>query len=82
MAGVGLLAAALAAPLGYALHHRILPVMADAAGTGIPASFVDVYRPLELTGLAAAGIVLAVLGALIPAGWAAGTRIATALRAE
>jgi putative ABC transport system permease protein len=82
MVGIGLLAAVLAAPLGYALHHRVLPVMADAAGTRIPASFVDVYRPLELTGLAAAGILLAVLGALIPAGWAAGTRIATALRAE
>jgi putative ABC transport system permease protein len=82
MVGIGLVAAVLAAPLGYALHHRIVPVMADAAGTGIPASFLDVYRPVELTGLAATGIALAVVGALIPAGWAAGTRIATALRAE
>jgi putative ABC transport system permease protein len=79
MVGIGVLAA----PLGYALHHRIVPVMADAAaGTGIPASFLDVYRPVQLAGLAGAAVVLAVLGALIPAGWAAGTRIATALRAE
>jgi putative ABC transport system permease protein len=82
MAGIGLVAGALAVPLGDVLQHWVVPIMADAAGTGIPASFVDVYRPLELVGLAAAGIVLAVLGALVPAGWAARARIATALRAE
>jgi putative ABC transport system permease protein len=60
----------------------VVPVMAAAAGTGIPASFVNVYRPVELVALGTAGMVLAVLGALVPAGWAARTRIATALRAE
>jgi putative ABC transport system permease protein len=43
---------------------------------------VDVYRPVELIGLAVAGIVLAVLGALVPAGWAARARPATAPRTE
>jgi putative ABC transport system permease protein len=32
--------------------------------------------------LALAGLAIAVLGALLPAGWAAGTRTATALHAE
>ncbi len=82
MAGVGLLAGVLAVPLGYLLHHRILPIMADAAGTRIPASFLQVYRPEELVALPTAGILLAVLGALVPAGWAARTRTATALRGE
>jgi putative ABC transport system permease protein len=82
MAGIGLLAGAVATPLGAALHHRILPVMADAAGTRIPAGFIQVYRPAELAALATAGIVLAAAGALIPAGWAARTRVGTALRAE
>jgi putative ABC transport system permease protein len=82
MAGIGLLAGILATPLGDLLHHRILPIMADAAGTRLPPSFIHVYRPLELVGLGAAGLVLATAGALIPAGWAAHTRIATALRAE
>ncbi len=82
MAGIGLVAGALAVPLGDLLQHRVLPVMADAAGTGLPGSFLDVYPPLELVALGAAGIVLAVAGALVPAGWAARTRIATALRAE
>jgi putative ABC transport system permease protein len=82
MAGIGLVAGALATPLGDLVHHKVVPVMADGAGTRIPASFLDVYTPVELVGLGAAGILLAVLGALVPAGWAARTRIARAMRAE
>jgi putative ABC transport system permease protein len=82
MVTIGVLGGVLAIPLGSALHRWILPVMADAAGTGIPHSFITVYRPLELIALGASGVVLAVLGALVPAGWAARTRAATALRAE
>jgi putative ABC transport system permease protein len=82
MTVIGLVAGVLAVPLGYLLHHAILPVMANAAATGLPPSILDVYRPAELVALAGAGIVLAVLGALVPAGWAARARPATALRAE
>jgi putative ABC transport system permease protein len=82
MVTIGVLGGALAVPLGWALHRWILPVMGNAAGTGIPDSVVAVYGPVELIGLGAAGVALAVLGALVPAGWAGRTRAATALRAE
>jgi putative ABC transport system permease protein len=82
MTGIGLVAGVVALPLGTLLHRQILPVMADAAGTAIPATVLDVYRPAELALLGAAGVVLAVLGAMVPAGFAAHARIATALRAE
>ncbi len=82
MVTIGLVGGALAVPLGWALHRWILPVMGNAAGTGIPDSVVAVYGPLQLVGLGAAGVALAVLGALVPAGWAGRTRAATALRAE
>ena len=74
MSLIGLVAGVLAVPLGYLLHHAIVPVMADAAATRIPAGVRDVYRPAEL-------VALAVLGALVPAGWAARPRPARALRA-
>ncbi|HTZ30492.1 MAG TPA: FtsX-like permease family protein [Streptosporangiaceae bacterium] len=80
--GVGLLAGVIAVPLGVALHHYVLPVMGNAAQTGVPAVFLNVYHPAELVLLALAGLAIAVIGALAPAGWAAGTRTATALRAE
>jgi putative ABC transport system permease protein len=82
VAGVGLVAGALAVPLGLLLHRGVLPVMADAAETAIPDSVRDVYQPWALVALAFTGVVLAVIGALVPSGWAVRSRVATALRAE
>jgi putative ABC transport system permease protein len=82
MVAIGLLGGVLAVPLGVLLHRVILRAIASAAGTALPPDVAAVFTPLELAGLAAAGIVLAVLGALIPAGWAARTSVAGALRAE
>lgn len=56
--------------------------MAHAANSGYPSSMISVYAPWEAVLLALAGLVIAVAGALGPAGWAAGTRTAFALRAE
>jgi putative ABC transport system permease protein len=56
--------------------------MAHAGGTAIPASYVNVFTPAELVLLALAGLVIGVIGALLPASWAARARTATALRAE
>jgi len=82
VAGTGLVAGLLAIPAGMALHHAVLPAMASAANLGLPASIMNVYRGWELAGLALAGAVIAVAGALLPAGWAARLAAATALRAE
>jgi putative ABC transport system permease protein len=82
VAGVGLVAGLIAIPAGVALQRYVLPVMAHAAQTGVPASVLDVYLPWELVLLALSGLVIAAAGALAPAGWAARTRTAFALRAE
>ncbi len=82
VAGTGLVAGIVAVPAGIALHHYVLPAMAAAANVGLPASFLDVYGGWQVAELALAGLVIAVAGALLPAGWAAATRTATALRAE
>ena len=82
VAGIGLVAGLIAIPAGIALHHYVLPVMGHAAQTDVPASVLSVYQPWELVLLALSGLVIAVAGALGPAGWAAGTRTAFALRAE
>jgi putative ABC transport system permease protein len=82
VAATGLIAGLIAVPAGTALHHAILPVMGNAAQTGFPAAVRDVYSPAELVLLALAGLVIAVVSALAPAGWAARARTALALRAE
>ena len=56
--------------------------MGHAAGFNLPASVINIYHPAELVLFGLGGLVIAVLGALLPAGWAARTRTATALRTE
>jgi putative ABC transport system permease protein len=82
VAGTGLLAGVIAVPAGIALHHYVLPAMAAAANVSLPPSFLHVYGSRLMVPLALAGLVIAVAAALLPAGWAAKTRTASALRAE
>jgi putative ABC transport system permease protein len=79
---VGLVTGVVAVPLGVLLQHGIVPVMAHAANSGLPSSMISVYSLPELIALALAGLVIAVVGALGPASWAARTRTASALRTE
>jgi len=78
----GLVAGLAAVPAGIGLQRYLVSAMAAAAGTRLPASFLDVYAGPELAVLAVAGMVIAVAGALPPASWAARASTAAALRAE
>jgi putative ABC transport system permease protein len=82
VAGIGLVAGLIAVPVGIALHRVVLPAMANAAGTGLPPSYLAVYHSVELGALALAGVGIAMAGALLPASWAAAIRTGAALRAE
>jgi putative ABC transport system permease protein len=82
VAGIGLVAGLIAIPAGVALHNYVLPIMGDAAQTALPSAVFNVYHAPQLILLALAGLVIAVAGAMLPAGWAAKTRTAFALRAE
>jgi putative ABC transport system permease protein len=82
VAGTGLLAGVLAVPAGILVHEHVIPAMAGAAGLGTPPSLISVYGAGELAVLTLAGLVIALAGALLPAGWAAASRTTSALRAE
>jgi putative ABC transport system permease protein len=82
VAVTGLAAGIIAVPAGIALHHDVLPAMAHAANSDLPASVLSVFSLPEMTGLALAGLLIAVAGALAPASWAARSRTAAALRTE
>jgi putative ABC transport system permease protein len=79
---VGLVAGAIGVPAGIALHDYVIPVMGHAADTGIPRADIDVFGALEDALLVLGGVAIAVLAAMIPAGWAGRLRTATALRTE
>ncbi|WP_164540351.1 ABC transporter permease [Streptomyces abyssomicinicus] len=78
----GLVGGAVGVPLGVTLHGLVVPAMGHSAGLNLPESVTDVYLAPQLLGLALGGLVIAAAGALLPAGWAARTRTAVALRTE
>ncbi|MGW1198859.1 ABC transporter permease [Streptomyces sp. NPDC002536] len=78
----GLIAGLIGVPLGVAVEKATLTPMGNAIGRHLPPSVSHVYTAGLLIPLLAGGIVIALLGALLPAGWAARTRTATALRTE
>ena len=79
---VGVVGGIIGAPAGAAVHGLVMPAMGDAVGLNLPAAVTDIYEPLMLILLGLCGLVIAVAGALLPAGWAARTRTVTALRTE
>ncbi|MFC6016281.1 ABC transporter permease [Plantactinospora solaniradicis] len=78
----GLIGGAIGAPVGVVLQKLIVGEMGRVTGFDLPASVINIYHPAELVLFGLGGLLIAVLGALLPAGWAARTRTATALRTE
>ncbi|WP_323747173.1 ABC transporter permease [Catenulispora pinisilvae] len=78
----GLIAGLIGVPIGTAVEKATLTPMGNAVGEHLPPSVTHVYTAGLLIPLLAGGIVIALLGALLPAGWAARSRTATALRTE
>ncbi|MFD8785322.1 FtsX-like permease family protein [Kitasatospora sp. NPDC059599] len=80
--GSGLVAGLIGVPIGILVHHQVMPAMARAAGIGVPGEDLGVFDPSVVGPLILGGLVLALLGAALPATWAARTRTVTALRTE
>ncbi|MEU7864439.1 ABC transporter permease [Nonomuraea sp. NPDC049141] len=82
MAALGALGGLLGIPIGIAAHRVIVGAMFDAAGITMPAFMLDVWPVAGLAALALAGVVIAMLGAFLPARSAARLTIAEALHTE
>ncbi|MFD0402139.1 FtsX-like permease family protein [Kitasatospora sp. NPDC127121] len=79
---VGALGGASGLPVGLLLHRLTVPAMGRSAGLRFPASALDVFGTPVLALLGLGGVLIAVLGALLPAVRAARARTVEALRAE
>ena len=82
MAALGVVGGVIGVPLGIVAHRLIVPVISRAATVDLPPFLLDVWQVPVLAALAFAGVVIAVLGALIPAASAARLPIAQVLRNE
>ncbi|MFI6827137.1 FtsX-like permease family protein [Kribbella sp. NPDC050241] len=82
MAALGAIGGLLGIPLGVVAHRLVVPAMANGAQVEVPDFMLDVYPPQLLALLVLAGIVIAGLGALLPARSAARATIAEVLHNE
>ena len=82
MVGLGLVGGLLGIPAGVAAYHLVVPAIANAAQDTFPSSWTHVYSTPVLFPLGLTGVAIAVLGSLIPAGWAARTTIANVPHTE
>jgi putative ABC transport system permease protein len=82
MAALGVVGGVLGLPGGIAAQERTIRLIGDSEGTALPRYIIDVYAAPGLAGLLLCGVVIAVLGALLPARRAAQVSTAAALHAE
>ncbi|GHF54427.1 hypothetical protein GCM10018790_35390 [Kitasatospora xanthocidica] len=79
---VGAVGGAAGLPVGLLLHRVTVPAMGHSAGLNFPAAALDVLGTPQLVVLGLGGVLIALLGALVPAVRAARARTVDALRAE
>ncbi|GAA4985551.1 ABC transporter permease [Kitasatospora paranensis] len=79
---VSLAGGAIGLPAGLALHAATVPAMGHSAGLDFPSAAIHVLPAPELVLLGLGGLLIGIIGALIPAGWAARTSTIAALRTE
>ncbi|TDD76667.1 ABC transporter permease [Actinomadura darangshiensis] len=82
MAALGVVGGAIGVPLGVLAHHGVVVLTGEVLSSGMATSWIHVYTWPLLVPPACAGLLVAVLGAWLPAGWAAATRTAAVLRSE
>ncbi|HEY7202586.1 MAG TPA: FtsX-like permease family protein [Candidatus Dormibacteraeota bacterium] len=80
---IGLIAGLVGIPLGLRIHYQVLTRLGGALGTDLPGIAYDVFHPpAVLAVLALGGILLAVIGALLPARAAARASVTSTLQTE
>jgi putative ABC transport system permease protein len=72
----------LAVPAGVALYRMLFDQISSLGGNITPLAFYDVFAPWELIAIPLAGILLAVVAAVIPGRWAARSNVVEILHAE
>lgn len=82
MGALGVVGGLIGVPVGIAVHRLVVPAMAHAAQADAVDVLMEVYHAPALALLALTGVVIAVLGALLPARGAARLSIATVLHNE
>jgi putative ABC transport system permease protein len=79
---LGVVGGVVGTPLGVALHRVVMGFAGEASGNVFPPAALDVFNPTILVLVALGGILVAIVGALLPAHWASRGPVVQVLRTE
>ncbi|HEY2599416.1 MAG TPA: ABC transporter permease, partial [Candidatus Dormibacteraeota bacterium] len=71
-----------AIPAGILLYRFLFDLLSNLGGTATPSQLYDVFHPWELIAIPLAGAIVAVGAAMVPARWAARTKVVEVLHSE
>jgi len=79
---LGSVGGVLGLPVGVSVHRALMQALGSVGGNDMPESVLRVFSAPGLILLALAGVAVALVGSLLPARWAARTRVAEVLHSE
>ncbi|GIE35799.1 hypothetical protein Ait01nite_088440 [Actinoplanes italicus] len=82
MAALGVIGGLIGIPFGMAAHRLVVPLAAEAAKVTFPDYVMEIWDPVTLLLMVVSGVLIAIVGALLPARSAARLSIARVLHNE
>jgi ABC-type antimicrobial peptide transport system permease subunit len=82
MAALGVIGGLIGIPFGMVAHGVVVPLAADAAKVTFPDYVMEIWDPVTLLLMVVSGVLIAVVGAVLPARSAARLSIARVLHNE
>jgi putative ABC transport system permease protein len=79
---IGIVGGVLGVPAGVLVYKAVVGLIGNLLGNGLAVNVVNVYNPAVLPALAAAGVLVAAVAALLPARWAASISVVDVMRSE
>jgi len=79
---IGIVGGVIGVPAGLLVYEEVVGLIGNLLGNVLRENIGDVYSPAVLPPLAAAGVLVAAVAALLPARWAASSSVVDVLRAE
>ena len=79
---IGIVGGVIGVPAGLLVYQEVVGLIGNLLGNVLTVNIVNVYNPAVLPALAAAGVLVAAVAALLPARWAASISVVDVMRSE
>ena len=79
---IGIIGGIIGVPAALLVYQEVVGLIGSVLGSVLTENIFDVYNPPVLPPLAAGGVLVAAVAALLPARWAASSSVVDVMRSE